>query len=37
MEMDLPEGNAFLSIIVASTEVVDDFTFKVATETVADF
>ena len=39
MEMDLPEGNAgALSDVVASTEVVDDFTFKVTlSEPVADF
>jgi peptide/nickel transport system substrate-binding protein len=39
MEMDLPEGNAgALSDVVASTEVVDDFTFRATlSEPVADF
>ena len=39
MEMDLPEGNAgALSDVVASTEVVDDFTFRAnLSEPVADF
>ena len=39
MEMDLPEGNAgALSDVVASTEVVDDYTFRATlSEPVADF
>ena len=38
MEMDLPEGNGAPSDVVASTEVIDDFTFKATlSEPVADF
>ena len=39
MEMDLPEGNAgALSDVVASTEVVDDYTFRATlSQPVADF